>query len=140
MVGGPDGIPEAVTPQIQDILTPFMDVPLVVGRLPGGMLHSSSALASLFALHEQGLLMPFLSFYHGPLRSHWPVRAQEVRCPWCGKRLLEGENELSGMEGLVSQHEEASGPAHCAEGAALLALRRQLTARRAKLRLEQGGP
>ncbi|CAJ1431869.1 unnamed protein product [Effrenium voratum] len=48
ILGGPDGVPE------------YTDYPLLGLSLPGGILHSYYALATVLVFHDQALLLPFL--------------------------------------------------------------------------------
>lgn len=61
LVGGPSGIHASDEHQLERVLEEVSDSPLLRCSLPGGLMHSSFALASLFVLHDQGVLLPFLS-------------------------------------------------------------------------------
>lgn len=61
VLGGPDGISRGDEDDLQHVLEEYTDLPLLQCSLPGGKMHSYCALATLFVLHDQGLLLPFLS-------------------------------------------------------------------------------
>eukprot|EP00928_Gymnodinium_smaydae_P002432 TRINITY_DN10860_c0_g3_i1.p1 TRINITY_DN10860_c0_g3~~TRINITY_DN10860_c0_g3_i1.p1 ORF type:complete len:684 (-),score=74.11 TRINITY_DN10860_c0_g3_i1:102-2153(-) len=61
VVGGPTGIPNYIAADMQRVLEEFVDFPVMTCKLPGGMLRSDYALASFFSLHDQGILLPYLS-------------------------------------------------------------------------------
>ena len=62
LLGGPGGISQADSDDLQTVLKEFVDIPIFSCFLPGGRMHSYCALQSLFALHDQAILLPFLSF------------------------------------------------------------------------------
>jgi len=62
ILGGPDGIPPAIADTLRCVLEEFTDFPVLRCSLPGGIMHSYYALATLFVLHDQGVLLPFLSY------------------------------------------------------------------------------
>jgi len=62
VLGGPNGIHPGAEEDMRRVLEEFTDFPLLRCSLPGGLMHSYYALASLFVLHDQGVLLPFLSY------------------------------------------------------------------------------
>lgn len=61
VLGGPDGIIKGHADALRCVIEEFTDFPLLRCSLPGGIMHSYYALAALFTLHDQGVLLPFLS-------------------------------------------------------------------------------
>lgn len=61
VLGGPTGISSESEDELRRVLEEFTDVPLLRCSLPGGIMHSYYALATLFVFHDQGVLLPFLT-------------------------------------------------------------------------------
>mmetsp|Transcript_13645 Transcript_13645/g.26369 ORF Transcript_13645/g.26369 Transcript_13645/m.26369 type:complete len:748 (-) Transcript_13645:66-2309(-) len=61
ILGGPTGIASGSEDQLTRVLEEFTDFPLLRCSLPGGIMHSYYALATLFVFHDQGVLLPFLT-------------------------------------------------------------------------------
>jgi len=62
ILGGPSGISSSSEAEVEHELKQFVDLPLLRCSLPGGKLHSYYALATLFVMHDQGVLLPFLAY------------------------------------------------------------------------------
>ena len=60
IVGGPHGISNKHVHDLRRVVQEYTDGSLNCVSLPGGVKHSSDAIASLFTLHEQGVLVPFI--------------------------------------------------------------------------------
>lgn len=65
VLGGPDGIAAKQAEDMRNVMEEYTDLPLFRCALPGGKMHSYYALSTLFMLHDQGLLLPFLSHLAG---------------------------------------------------------------------------
>lgn len=65
VLGGPDGIAPKQAEDMKHVLGEYIDLPVFHCALPGGKMHSYYALSTLFMLHDQGLLLPFLSHIAG---------------------------------------------------------------------------
>lgn len=61
ILGGPDGIHPKSANDLQELSERFSHFSLLRCSLPGGKMHSYYALATLFVMHDQGLLLPFLT-------------------------------------------------------------------------------
>ncbi|CAK9009411.1 unnamed protein product [Durusdinium trenchii] len=73
VLGGPDGISKQVREQMREVLEEYTDFPLLGLALPGGILHSYYALATVLVFHDQNLLLPFLEVQLGrPKHSPQP--------------------------------------------------------------------
>merc|ERR1711957_800670 len=62
ILGGPDGIPDNHKAQLGHMLKKHAGLPLVKIGLLGGKMHSYYALGTLLAFHDQGILLPHLSY------------------------------------------------------------------------------
>ncbi|CAE7471948.1 unnamed protein product [Symbiodinium natans] len=69
ILGGPDGIPGGIRQEMRLALEEYTDFPLLGLALPGGILHSYYALATVLVFHDQGLLIPYLEFHVGKPRQ-----------------------------------------------------------------------
>lgn len=65
VLGGPDGISSKQEEDMRRVMEEYTDLPLFRCALPGGKMHSYYALSTLFMLHDQRLLLPFLSHLAG---------------------------------------------------------------------------
>jgi len=61
VIGGPDGIVKGHADALRYVIEEFTDFPVLRCSLPGGIMHSYYALSTLYTLHDQGVLLPFLS-------------------------------------------------------------------------------
>ena len=69
ILGGPDGISDKIRTDMQAVLEEYTDFPLLGVALPGGILHSYYALATVLVFHDQGLLIPYLEVQVGKPRQ-----------------------------------------------------------------------
>ncbi|CAJ1355936.1 unnamed protein product [Effrenium voratum] len=60
ILGGPDGVPDQTRVELRRAIEEYTDYPLLGLSLPGGILHSYYALATVLVFHDQALLLPFL--------------------------------------------------------------------------------
>ena len=60
VLGGPEGIPDVIEKQMLDILDSEVTIEMFRCALLGGKMHSYYALSTLFVMHDQGIIMPFL--------------------------------------------------------------------------------
>jgi len=74
ILGGPKGIPDEVSQQMEHIIGDYTPYPMLRCRLPGGTMHSYYALSSLFTLHDQGVLLQALSSKQRPILRSWPLQ------------------------------------------------------------------
>lgn len=118
IIGGPDGMTPRRTADITRILEEYVDVPIFKCALPGGKMHSYYALATLFMLHDQGLLMPFLGHMCGSAQQTPAPRPtgrerHTTLSPMKGNELRERSSRV--MKAFVSEPRSCSPPPGKAE-------------------------
>ncbi|CAE7524656.1 dennd1a [Symbiodinium sp. CCMP2456] len=104
ILGGPDGISDSIRQQLRTTLEEHTDFPLLGIALPGGILHSYYALATVLVFHDQGLLIPYLEFQVGKPRQVVKSKARPAARP---------ENSESPVEAPTAEaptRETAEGP------------------------------
>eukprot|EP00434_Breviolum_minutum_P020708 symbB.v1.2.018261.t1/scaffold1446.1/size211836/4 len=80
ILGGPNGISDSVRETMRK--EKYTDFPLLGVALPGGILHSYYALATVLVFHDQGLLLPFLEQQLGtPRPAQSPPRRLQPQPP-----------------------------------------------------------
>ena len=85
ILGGPDGISDNIRQQIRSAVEEYTDFPLVGIALPGGILHSYYALATVLVFHDQGLLIPYLEVQAGRPRQVVKSKARPAVRPEADK-------------------------------------------------------
>ncbi|CAE7195513.1 dennd1a [Symbiodinium sp. CCMP2592] len=98
ILGGPDGISDTIRQQLRTTLEEHTDFPVLGIALPGGILHSYYALATVFVFHDQGLLIPYLEFQVGKPREVVKSKARPPARPETPESPAEAPAEAPSQE------------------------------------------